>query len=226
MKKDTGKKSVNIIVIILVIIIFCLVGWIVGQKVSERFEAKPNDGNDNVSENASTNNNIEDDNNANQNSNINENEQQNANIGIKVYGQIDYVVRIIGVNENLYKIESNGKELNNSCDNELLSGSLSCSNSSFVATKINVNTNDIYKVDLIDNILASDASYDAFIILNDGNAKLITHREGISDVFKSYKIRDVKESCSKRDEVAKYCTQAAYTLTLQDGTTKTVTSLD
>ena len=119
------KKTSNIAIILLIVIIACLVGYIVGSKIADNSKPKNNlDNNEetqsinNVND-AENNNNIEntniqpEENNTAENTNTQSEENNNSTNevtkGIKVYGQLDYSVRIIGVNGSLYKIETNSR---------------------------------------------------------------------------------------------------------------------
>ncbi len=208
---EKKKKGNIILIVVLIILLLGSLGFIYyGYSKYDELSKKYDELNEklNVSENTS---NVPVDNSAS---------------GLKVYGQIDYVVRIIGVNEDLYKIESNGEKLNDSCDNELLSGSVSCSNPKFKAIKMgDIKTKDVYKVSLLHRVTATDASYHAFVIFNDGSVQLATHYAAPEKIFSGYKVKDVSEKCATRD-VNGNCRTASYILTLHDGSTKTVSSSD
>lgn len=224
MEKEMKEKNnnSNIAIIIIIFIVACLLGLIIGIKLTSWLHPTSSP---NVEESTNTESNKDGNSIINDNQNSDEKTSVDDNTGVKLYGQIDYVVRILGVNGELYTIETNGEKLNDSCDNELLSGATSCSNSAFTVKKLNINTSEVTDVNLLKSATNKGAAYDAFVIYKNGSVQLVTHNSETKNVFKNYQVKSVSESCASND-VNGNCSSASYTLTLKDGTSKKVTSLD
>lgn len=151
-----------------------------------------------------------------------------------LYGE-EYIAEVIGVNGELYLIESDGSNgtvsSNEKCPLEIVNGAVFtnnkylCSNGHNV-TRLNISESDVYKVNVLHRVVAKDASYNAYIIYKNGQVKLIGHVTELTTVFKNYKVADVKEYCAGNEPISGNCATTGYELTLQDGSTKKVTSLD
>lgn len=91
---------------------------------------------------------------------------------------------------------------------------------------LNVNESDIYNAKIFNNVFTSDAQYCIYLIYTDG--RVVKHYMGgegqgqSKNVFKNYKVEDMSLRCTTPADVG--CKEATYTLTLMDGTVKSVTT--
>ena len=91
--------------------------------------------------------------------------------------------------------------------------------------KLNIKASEVNKVLTFDNLGTTDAQYKTYIIYKNGKVRDYYDEgntfEHYDNVFKDYKVSDLRVSCKKRGEYG--CKTMNYKLTLQDGTKKTVT---
>lgn len=80
---------------------------------------------------------------------------------------------------------------------------------------------DINRVIETNNYYTRDAAYFVFFIYKDGTVKRYNHQNKEETILKDYKVENLEVKCGK--EGNNTCDSLEYTLTLQDGTTKTVT---
>ena len=91
--------------------------------------------------------------------------------------------------------------------------------------KLNIKESEVNKVLTFDDLRTTDAQYKVYVIYKNG--KVRGYYSGLGDldqyseVFKNYKVNDLRVSCKKRGIAG--CATVNYKLTLQDGTEKTVT---
>lgn len=151
---------------------------------------------------------------------------------IKIYGS-NYAVKVVGVDKQLYMLESDGstsaasdytcvKEIKNAKFDE--HGKYSCTTKGLTANKLYIDTDKVNKVKVLHRVISGDISTDVFIIFNNGSTKQTGTDAFLKDAFKKYKVKDVKEYCSKRDSAGN-CSVAGYELTLQDGKKTSTSSL-
>lgn len=151
---------------------------------------------------------------------------------IKYYGS-NYAVKVVGVDKQLYMIESDGSTSAASdytCQKEIKDakfddhGRYSCTTKGLTANKLYIDTDKVNKVKVLHRITSGDIGTDVFIIFDDGSVKQTGTDAFLKDVFKDRKVKDVKEYCSKRDGAGN-CSVAGYELTLKDGKTTSTLSL-
>ena len=150
---------------------------------------------------------------------------------------------MIGYEGKMYVVENFGKTNSyeiNECINKIKSATfthnsyncvteeaeLSGEDSYIDIRDLKVNESDIYTAKLFNNVFTSDAQYCVYLIYTDG--KVVKHYMGgegsgqTKEVFKNYKVEDMSLKCTTPSDVG--CKVATYTLTLQDGTVKSVTT--
>ena len=99
------------------------------------------------------------------------------------------------------------------------------SNNYYEVKKLNIKESEVNKVLTFDDLRTTDAQYNVYIIYKNG--KVRGYYSGLGDldqyseIFKNYKVNDLRVSCKKRGIAG--CATVNYKLTLQDGTEKTVT---
>lgn len=148
---------------------------------------------------------------------------------------------VIGYDGELYAMEGDQNEYTVSeCVSQLKNGNFkddvysckietSADDFGLTARKLNIKEEDVYKVILQNNVMTKDAQHDCFVIDKNGKVTLLLYgkadvHEKSKEVFKNYKVQSIKESCIRSTNG--FCDAVEYALTLQDGATKTVTSLD
>lgn len=91
--------------------------------------------------------------------------------------------------------------------------------------KLNIKESEVNKVLTFDNLGTTDAQYKTYIIYKNGKVRDYYDEgntfEHYDNVFKDYKVSDLRVSCKKHGDIG--CKTIDYKLTLQDGTKKTVT---
>ena len=146
---------------------------------------------------------------------------QNKDINIYAVG---YTFMVYGYDDSLYMAIDDGSDEPANLLNITVSEDPTKSTDDYKVTNLNVKESDISKVDASNNFYTSDASSFAYIIYKDGTVKryfVNPSTAGKNDtVLKDYKVKDLKVSCKGGWE---NCKSLTYDLTLQDGSTKTVT---
>lgn len=145
------------------------------------------------------------------------------NKDLNIYA-VGYTFMVYGYDNSLYMaIEDGGDEPANLL-NITVSEDPTKSSNGYEVTNLNVKESDISKVVASNNFYTSDASSFAYIIYKDGTVKryfVNPLTAGKNDtVLKDYKVKDLEVSCKGGWE---NCKSLTYELTLQDGSTKTVT---
>ena len=157
--------------------------------------------------------------------------KEKENIDYKVYSEMGHGA-IVGYNGELYAVtllNSNDSGLNlrvseiNTClDKAKFSNNLyeckSDSGRTVSIIKTGVLEKDVYTAVVTNNYSTADAMLDYFVIQKSGKVT-----NPVQEVFKGYKVKNVEEFCYKKLESG--C-KRGYKLVLQDGSIKTVTSLD
>ena len=91
--------------------------------------------------------------------------------------------------------------------------------------KLNIKESEVNKVLTFDDLRTTDAQYKVYVIYKNGKVRGyysgLRDLDQYSEVFKNYKVNDLRVSCKKRGIAG--CATVNYKLTLQDGTEKTVT---
>lgn len=228
------NKNNKVLIIVLSLLLLCALGFIYyGYSKYDELNKKYEDLNKKYIETSDKINNLD-------NSDIKEqNVEDSTNNYISkgnynLYGE-EYIAEVIGVNGELYLIESDGTNgtvsSDEKCPLEIVNGAVFknnkylCSNG-YNVTKLNISESDVYKVNVLHRVEARDASYNAYIIYKDGKVKLIGSVTELTTVFKNYKVSNVKEYCAGNEPTSGNCSITGYELTLQNGTTQKVTSLD
>ena len=138
---------------------------------------------------------------------------------------IGYTFIVYGCEDSLYMAIFNDSDEDVNLLNILVSEDPTKSSDDYKVTDLKVKESDISKVVASDNFYARDASSFAYIIYKDGTVKryyVSPSTAGKNDtVLKNYKVKNLKVKCGKTNEES--CETLSYDLTLQDGTTKTVT---
>lgn len=146
---------------------------------------------------------------------------QNKDINIYAVG---YTFMVYGYDDSLYMAIDDGSDEPANLLNITVSEDPTKSSDDYKVTNLNVKESDISKVVASNNFYTSDASSFAYIIYKDGTVKryfVNPSTAGKNDtVLKDYKVKDLKVSCKGGWE---NCKSLTYDLTLQDGSTKTVT---
>lgn len=146
---------------------------------------------------------------------------QNKDINIYAVG---YTFMVYGYDDSLYMAIDDGSDEPANLLNITVSEDPTKSSDDYKVTNLNVKESDISKVVASNNFYTSDASSFAYIIYKDGTVKryfVNPPTAGKNDtVLKDYKVKDLKVSCKGGWE---NCKSLTYDLTLQDGSTKTVT---
>ena len=90
---------------------------------------------------------------------------------------------------------------------------------------LNIKESEVNKVLTFDDLRTTDAQYKVYVIYKNGKVRGyysgLRDLDQYSEVFKNYKVNDLRVSCKKRGIAG--CATVNYKLTLQDGTEKTVT---
>lgn len=142
---------------------------------------------------------------------------QNKDINIYAIG---YTFMVYGYDDSLYMAFDDGGDEPANLLNITVSEDPTKSSDDYKVTNLNVKESDISKVVASNNFYTSDASSFAYIIYKDGTVKRYyvpsSSAEKNDTVLKDYKVK-----CGKTNEES--CEILTYELTLQDGSTKTVT---
>lgn len=131
---------------------------------------------------------------------------------------------VYGYDDSLYMAIDDGSDEPANLLNITVSEDPTKSSDDYKVTNLNVKESDISKVVASNNFYTSDASSFAYIIYKDGTVKRYFVNPSIAGkndtVLKDYKVKDLKVSCKGGWG---NCKSLTYDLTLQDGSTKTVT---
>lgn len=146
------------------------------------------------------------------------------NKDLNIYA-VGYTFMVYGYDNSLYMAIDDGSDEPANLLNITVSEDPTKSSNGYEVTNLNVEESDISKVVASNNFYTRDASSFAYIIYKDGTVKRYFVNPSIAGkndtVLKEYKVKDLKVKCGKTN--AESCETLSYNLTLQDGTTKTVT---
>ena len=157
--------------------------------------------------------------------------REKENIAYKVYSEMGHGA-VVGYNGELYAVtllNSNDSTLNLGVSEIKMCLDKAKFSNNFYECKINsgrtvsliktdVLEQDVYAAIVTKNYSTTDVLLDYFVVQKTGKVT-----NPVEEVFKNYKVKNVEEFCYKKLDSG--C-KRGYKLTLQDGSTKTVTSLD